>query len=124
MNNYKMEITMDDIQELAEALGKDTEELYEKIKADMLREIDRSMFALFPMLLMLREIYQQAPKHFVILLDLLCEPELSTRELARRHRCSQSLIVKVLKQVEGRWGVDLSVLPGRARVLPSVEGQK
>lgn len=116
---------MDDIQELASILGKDVEELYQHICARVMQDIDRQNFALFPMLCFLRDVYEKKPKIFPVLLDLLCDPDVSTRDLAEKHGISQSMVVKRLKQVGERWPeVDLSLLPRRQRVLPSGEGQK
>lgn len=73
---------MDDLEELAEAMGRDVAELYREIRADVAEEVraERSLERMLHAVLLL---LRSNPKHCRICLELIDAPEKSVREISR-----------------------------------------
>lgn len=111
---------MDDIEELAEALGEDVEELYRKIRDDVMHEVNTEM-ALSNMLHAIHLLYHRNRDYLGYVLDLIEDPAKSIRMVARENGTTKPTVRKAVKVAEG-------IIPGfadalkAARVLPEGVG--
>lgn len=91
---------MDDLEELAEAMGRDVGELYRAIRADVEEEV-RAERALGRMLHAVLLLLRSNPKHCRICLELIDAPEKSVREISRTIGVSSDYLRYALRKAMG-----------------------